>query len=346
MHAGAAQKAASKTPAAKAKSVAVAANTQPSRLVAQTPDDELGIEDEIEDDFSPGDPVPQRSEGPDAVPGEPSVPGEEVAEPTEPPPETTPAQPREEYRPSASSGEKIFDWSKHQGEREVPHPFREKGLIRITRDKDYIYKVDESDQKRAFDFKAGMFDPQNLANPETGVTFEENYQQTQNPAFMINYEWQLWHSPVGKWGIRAGTGAFVAQGNGHFASNSANAGLIPREVFTFILVPLNVGAVYRLQIWHRQMLVPYAEGGGTLFGFAETRDDDKPPKFGGSTGAYFAGGVALNLTYFDALSRIQLDREYGINAVFLTAEYRHVESIQKSYDFTSDLVNAGFLMEY
>lgn len=251
-------------------------------------------------------------------------------------------------RPPSSSGERIFDWSKYPNDpKEVPHPFAEKGLLRITRDKEYVYKVNESSQSRAADFKVGIFNPVNLRNPDSdqAAAFKDNYDQTQNPAIFFHYEWQLWPTPIGKWGLRTGGGLFAAQGNGHFASGT-NAGLTPREVFTFLLVPVNVGAVYRLQIWHRQLFVPYAEGGGTLFGFSELRDDNKGPKFGGSLGAYFAGGVGLNLTYFDALSKINLDREYGINAVYLTVEYRGIVALLKRYDFSSDFVNAGFLMEF
>ena len=255
---------------------------------------------------------------------------------------------------TSGRGEPLFDWSKHRGEQEVEHPFRERGLIRITKDREYIYKVKESEQKHAMSFRAGLFHPSRLANPDapkqdSGRTFDENYSQSNAPAFMLTYEWQLWQTPIGKWALQVGSGAFIAQGNGHFVvtgSTSPNQGLTPREVFTFLLVPLNIGPVYRLQLFHRQMVVPYAEGGGTLFSFAELRDDNKGPKAGGSIGAYAAGGLALNLTYFDALSRIQLDREYGINAVYLTAEFRQIVSITQRYDFTSNMVNGGFLMEY
>ncbi|NJL24065.1 MAG: hypothetical protein HC902_02025 [Calothrix sp. SM1_5_4] len=252
-------------------------------------------------------------------------------------------------RPSPPSGEPIFDWSKHKGEKEVPHPFAEKGLIRIAKDRTYIYRVDESEQSRAASFRIGVFNPVNLENPDMagqeGASFEENYDQTDNPSVMIDYEWQSWRSPLGKIGLRAGAGIYVAQGHGHFVSG-INSGLEPRELFTFVAVPLSLGAVYRMHVWHRQLFVPYAEGGGIAFAFSELRDDDKPPKFGGAPAGYYAGGLALNLSYFDKLARIQLDREYGINAVYLTVEYRGVVALSEKFDFSSDLYNAGFLMEF
>jgi len=275
----------------------------------------------------------------------------DVVKPTEAPPSIPAGEPvpeghfQETNKPSSGSGEPIFDWSKHKNESEVKHPFAEKGLIRITKDRDYLYKVDESEQSRAFDFRVGLFNPTNLKNPKTNRTFADTYDNPSGPALLFNYEWQLLRGAIGKLGLQVGAGAFVAQGHGHFNS-AINADKTPREVFTFALIPVNVGAVYRFGIWHRQLLVPYVAGGGTLFGFTEMRDDDKPPKFGGSLGAYYAAGGAFNLTYFDALSRINLDREYGINAVYLTVEYRGIVSLSNNFDFSSDLLNAGFLLEY
>ncbi|MGE0526974.1 MAG: hypothetical protein AB7G93_04115 [Bdellovibrionales bacterium] len=251
--------------------------------------------------------------------------------------------------PHPGTSRPVFDWSKYKDATEVPHPFAKKGLTHITKERAYIYRVDESEQKRAAAVRFGIFDPVNLENPDQaglpGATFEENYDQTDNPAILVDYEWQLWKSPIGKWGAKAGSGVYVAQGHGHFVSE-VNQGLTPMELFTFVLIPINVGAVYRLQIWDKQLFVPYAEGGLTAFGFGEFRDDDKPPKWGGSPAGYYAGGLALNLSYFDYLSRVQLDREYGINAVYLTVEYRGIVSFSQNYDFSSDLFNAGFLMEY
>lgn len=272
---------------------------------------------------------------------------EEEPKPAQPAnPDLKPAQPT---RKSAGQGHKIFDWSKYQGQREVPHPYAEKGLTRITKEGDYLYKVDESKQNRASSFKIGIFNPTNLENPEQsgqrGATFEENYDQTNNPALMFEYEWQLWRMSVGKLGLKAGTGAYIAQGNGHFVS-AENAALTPREVFTFWAMPNSVGLVYRAQFYDKQLFVPYGEGGGIAFAFGEFRDDSEPPKWGGALAAYFAGGLAFNLSYFDALSRAQLDREYGINRVYLTAEFRQIVAITQKYDFTSTLVNAGFLMEF
>lgn len=267
----------------------------------------------------------------------------ESAEESEAPTQATPTT----STPTPSNSEKIFDWDKYPNARQVPHPFAKKGLLRVTKDNVYIYRVNESEQKTATTVRIGPYNPENLENPEAagsvGSTFGENYDQTDIPKLLVDWEWHLWKSPIGKWGATLGAGVYVAQGNGHFVNQTNND--IPKEVFTFVLVPVNVGAVYRLQIWHRQLFVPYAAGGGTIFGFSEIRDDHKPPKWGGALGGYYAGGLGINLTYFDKFARAQLDREYGINTVYLTLEYRGIVSTPK-YDLSGDFFNAGLLLEY
>jgi hypothetical protein len=304
---------------------------------ASTPLDESAIEQDLEEDdgsFVPDDDAAQE------IPSETPVPAE-----PEPAPDLKPAP--ETYRASGSSGEKIFDWSKHRGETQVKHPFAEKGLIRIGKDKAYYYKVNESEQKRAASMHVGLYDPVNLSNPDSSyhATFAENYDQSSNPTVIFEYEWQGWRNPFGKFGIRAGTGVFVAQGHGHFVEG-VNANLVPREQFTFVAMPNTLGVIYRMHIWHKQLFVPYAEGGGIAFTFGEFRDDDKAPKWGGALALYGAAGLAVNLTYFDYMTRTQLDREYGINACYLTVEYRHVASLSQRFDFTSDFFNGGFLVEF
>ena len=313
------------------------------------PDDDLEAELSGVESADPRPPAPKADAGkaraPDAVPAE--VPAT-AASPVDPnPAETRGPIVREDERASSTRGEKIFDWSKHRGETEVPHPFADKGLIRIDKNNVYHYRVEETESHRAADFHAGPFNPVNLSNPEDDGPYsfyEDNYNGGA-PALLVNYEWQIWNSALGKAGLRAGAGLFFSQGHGHFV-HLDNTRLKPLEVFSFAAVPFNFGLVYRMQWFHRQLFVPYVDGGGTLWAFAETRDDGKRPKFGGSAAAYGALGLGINLTYYNALSRIALDREYGIHAMYLIAEYRRTQTLSPHYDFSSNFLNAGLLMEF
>ncbi|NCN40801.1 hypothetical protein GW916_06070 [bacterium] len=244
-----------------------------------------------------------------------------------------------------------FDWEKYKGQERVPHPDAEKGLLRVTKDKVYIYGTRTSAQNHAVGFRFGYFDPINLKNPETAgqanSTFSENYDSTSNPTLLLDYEWQMLRIGVGKLALKVGSGFYIAQGNGHFETPQNKTQIEkPREIFTFLVFPTSLGAVARFQIWDEQLLVPYVDGGGMAFAFTEFRDDDKGPKFGGALGAYWAVGGQINLSSFDAIAKSQLDREYGINRIYLVGEYRNVIGLSEKYDFSSDLINGGFLMEF
>jgi hypothetical protein len=197
--------------------------------------------------------------------------------------------------------------------------------------------------------QVGLLNPTQLKNPDAeqarGSTFKENYDQTSNPTILLTREWDWLQGALGKINFRGGTGAFVAQGHGHFVGDD-NQDKVPLENLTFLAFPINAGVVYRMQFSDRPLLVPYVEGGGTAWAFTEFRDDKKGPKFGGSLSAYGAAGVGFNMTYFDYMTRIHMDREYGITGVFVTLEYRRMQAILQRYDFSSDFINAGFLMQY
>lgn len=243
-----------------------------------------------------------------------------------------------------------FDWDKYKGQTKVPHPDAKKGLLRVTSDKMYIYGTKTSEQSRAFSFRFGYYDPINLENPDTAgqpySTIEENYDSTGNPTLLFDYEWQLFHFGFGKLGLKVGSGIYFAQGHGHFESTQPAGVDTPREQFTLLIFPNSLGAVARFQIWDDQLLVPYVDGGLTAFAMTELRSDNMGPKFGGALATYWAAGGQVNLSYFDALSRATLDREYGINRIYLVGEYRYILSLGGKFDFTSDLINGGFLMEF
>ncbi len=240
-----------------------------------------------------------------------------------------------------------FDPRKARGTQRIKHPLAEKGLIRITKDKTYIYKTKSTPQDRAMSVRFGMYEPINLENTDNQTSFEENYPESNSPIVLIDYEWQLWKSRLGKIGLKAGSGLFFANGNGRFKNDfDENRNRDPQEVFTFIAFPNTAGAVYRAQFWDKQILIPYADGGVMGWTFAELRDDGGNPKFGFSPAGYAAGGIQINLTSFDAISAFNLDAEYGINAVHVALEYRNMVSFGGKFDFSSDLINGGFLMEF
>ncbi|MGE0762647.1 MAG: hypothetical protein AB7N80_05165 [Bdellovibrionales bacterium] len=250
----------------------------------------------------------------------------------------------DEPMPLIKRQREAMQYSTKQANKYIRHPLAKKGLTKITRDKIYVYKTKPSDQSKASSVRFGMLNPTELQNPDTGVVFTDFYDGN-NFALLYDYEWQLFRK-FGKFGLKLGTGLGVASGNGQFKNGATlNGAIEPKEKFTFLVAPTTAGAIIRLQFWDNQLLVPYGEGGGAVFGFSELRDDGKKPKFGAAYGGYFAAGVAMNLHFLDPLSLLELDREYSINSVFLTAEYRYYVGTG-NFDFTGDLINGGVTFEF
>lgn len=298
----------------------------------------------------PGPPVsPEEDEAPNYAEDEPSIGIPEtdsrkslVYNPNE--------SPRRSSSPSVTPYDdiEVIYQQRHAKEVKIKHPYAEKGLVRITQDRTYVYRVPKSEQKNAVGFRFGVFNPENLENSETGATFADLYETTDAPIIFLEYEWQWFQTAVGKFGLKIGSGLFVAEGSGNFKNNYAENGSKnkPLEKFTFVAFPNSVGAVYRAQFYDRQPLVPYVDGGLMGITFAEFRDDKDLPKLGLGTAAFFSAGGALNLGLLDSLSLLELDREYGINSIFLTGEFRQVVQLGGRFNFESSTVTGGVLMEF
>ncbi len=254
-----------------------------------------------------------------------------------------PPPPIDEPMPLIKRQREALELSTKQENKFIRHPGAEKGLTKITKDKVYIYKTKTSSQSKASSLRFGLLEFQDLQNPETGIYFDEFY-NSGNFALLFDYEWQLWRK-FGKFGLKVGTGLAVASGNGQFANPALNGATEPKEKFTFMVFPNTIGAILRLHFWDNQILVPYGEGGGAVFAFVELRDDAQDPRFGGAFGGYFAVGANLNLNFLDPLSILELDREYSINNVYLSGEYRYYVGMG-NFDFTSSLINGGLTLEF
>lgn len=227
---------------------------------------------------------------------------------------------------------------------QVPHPMADQGLTKITADGTYIYKVDSKPSKRSFSFRAGNFDPTEFKNPETNATFSDLYEVSNIPLLLLDYEWIL-SQRAGQLGFKIGSGIFTASGQGRFKDSTITA--VAREKFTFITFPNSVALFYGLKFWDSQWFVPYGEAGAGYFTFAEIREDGKNPKFGGSPTLHWSAGAAIDLSRLDGRSKDRLREEFGVNAIWLIAEYRSIIGLRESdFNFTSDCINAGFKADF
>jgi len=204
-----------------------------------------------------------------------------------------------------------------------------------------FYPRNESPQNHAASFRVGRYSPADLYNSETTLYFDDVYTDSSGLIIYFDYEYQFFKT-FGRLGAKVGTGLFMTSGKGRFKSNISEEA---REQFTFVMLPNTLGGIYRMQLWDKQPFVPFAEAGVGYFTFVEVRNDFKRTKYGGSAVGYWAAGGSLLLDKLSPSTIGELDADYGINHMWLTAEYRSIIG-GGALDFSADSISGGILFEF
>lgn len=265
-----------------------------------------------------------------------------------------PTTAEEEYPIDEAVSASPKKWEPYQ---RVPEPQRIKqlhdneGLTQITKKGEFLYDVNQSPQNSAASFRVGTFEGPNLEG-SNGVTFQDVYGEDTKFLLLADYEWQF-YKKFGKLGIRVGSGIMYAEGSGFFTDTTffddgsgQQVATEAREDYNLFVFPNNVGLIYRAQFYDKQWIVPFAEIGLDYFAIVEYRDDGDETNFGGSPHFHFAAGGSFSLNTLSRELAINVDREYGINNMWLTAEYRRLEQITGDFDFSDDIYSAGFMFEF
>ena len=225
----------------------------------------------------------------------------------------------------------------------MPHPRAEQGLTRIQTDKKHIYEVLPKESKRSTSVKFGIYSPNDLENPDnTAVSFTDIYEDREAPIVLVDMEWIL-SNKLGRSLFQVGTGVYTASGKGRFKETPTRQA---RERFTFVTIPITANYVYQARYWPGQWILPYGGGGLGVMSFAELRDDDKGPKFGGAGIAQGFAGAAVSISSISREVRLQMAQDYGINNVWFAVEYRLFAALSDKFDFSGDVISAGFNVEY
>ena len=253
-------------------------------------------------------------------------------------------KPKEEPRPQPVQVE-----ASESGRKKIAHPDAKKGLYLIDQNTGrYYYKTQKlSSKNQSTSIRIGSITRPNISM-ETGgntYTFADIYSDDDLPYLMLDYEWQPFRS-FGKLGIVMGVGFFTASGNGRFANPAIENGDAAKENFTFIGLPFSAGGIYRLEFSDRQWLAPFVVGGMSYYVLGEIRDDGKAPKVVGTPAGYAGGGVLFNITRWSREIDFIMDREYGINNMWLAAEFRTVQSLNEDLDVSADVFNIGISVDY
>ncbi|MCB0369897.1 MAG: hypothetical protein KDD45_10795, partial [Bdellovibrionales bacterium] len=232
----------------------------------------------------------------------------------------------------------------------VKHPNAAKGLYLIDQNTGkYYYKIKKKSHKnQATSIRVGSMDPPNIIAGSDGnqFSFIDMYGDASLPYLLLDYEWQPFTS-FGKLGVVMGLGFFTATAKGMYADTvvAQKYGRAP-ESYTFIGLPLSAGGIYRLEFGRRQWVVPFVNGGLSYYALAEIRDDGKKTTVVGTPAAYGGGGVMLNITAWDRDIAFTMDNEYDIANMWLTAEYRYVQSLNEDLDVSASIINVGISVDY
>lgn len=235
------------------------------------------------------------------------------------------------------------------GRKKIAHPNAKKGLYLIDQNTGrYYYKTEKVSKKnQSTSIRFGTITPPNITANIGGVDylFTDIYDTNDIPYLLLDYEWQPFRS-FGKLGVVLGMGFFTTSGNGRFANPAVKDGAAAKESYTFIGLPISAGGIYRLEFSDRQWFAPFVVGGMSYYVLAEIRDDGKKPKAVGTPAAYGGGGIMFNITAWSREIDFIMDREYGINNMWLTAEFRTIQSLNEDLDVSSDVFNFGIAVDY
>lgn len=237
----------------------------------------------------------------------------------------------------------------------INHPKAQEGLVRIKKDGTYIYDIERPLKTESSHIRIGQanqpeisisIEQTNASGQPTGTYneyhFKDFYDEDSGLIIGYDYEWFPWVGQ-GKLGVQAGVSAMFVSGHGRLVATPNNPST---ESFTFVTMPITLGAVYRLEWKDKQMFAPYAAGGGTYVALIEKREDVSTPHFTGGFGFYGSVGGMLNLGAFDGETSHALDSEYGISNMWLSLEFKVVEVNNESFTFSNKYLNAGLSFDF
>lgn len=121
------------------------------------------------------------------------------------------------------------------------------------------------------------------------------------------------------------------------------------DVQTLSIVPLQLSAGLRLDVFRDQILVPFASGGIDYWLWQEdwTEGETQKKVSGGKSGWHYRAGVEILLDVFDSSSASMLDVRYKIKDTYLVLTYQNQEvGSDDGLIFNGESYMLGFRMQY
>jgi len=168
----------------------------------------------------------------------------------------------------------------------IYHPNQEKGLYKINRNNEYLYKYKKSPAKGFFNIKVGQVNLEDFPGNETSTKFSDLYDSTSITALFLEYDWE----PFKKWrslSVVAGGGISYARGKGQFVDAGAAGGFEAQESYTFMLWSGSLGLTYKFKYKTNQLFLPFINGALDYNLATEFRSSFNNFKFQGIPAAHF-----------------------------------------------------------
>jgi hypothetical protein len=200
-----------------------------------------------------------------------------------------------------------------------------------------VYKPVASPENYRLYILTGPYSPVNLCS--TGTCFNDFFGDSKRFFTNFELEFEVFKYALGVFGIKTGTGLFIAQANGIFVGLNTRSG---KDTVTFVVIPAEVLFVMTLSFWEEQVLIPYVEGGIAYFGFFQTKNNSST--LSGGRGNYVVGGgMKFLLDWMDYRSAWKLDSVHGINDTYFVVSYRYVTALDKgrTMDFSGSMLLFG-----
>ena len=238
--------------------------------------------------------------------------------------------------------------------KKIKHSGSSDGLTRIDKEGVYIYETENPLKNQASHIRFGAAETpemtvdicQRIGDNDCAavsqVRFEDIYAGASK--FSVGYDYEYFFSmQSGKLGAQIGASLQIASGHGRLASNPSVEGY---EKFTFVTLPIYLGAVYRFQYKTYQLISPYVAGGGTYMILAEKRDDRAKVNAIGSFGFYGSGGVLLNITALDRDMASDMYNEYGVGSLWFNLELKTVQISSEAFNYSANYIQGGMSFDF
>lgn len=208
----------------------------------------------------------------------------------------------------------------------------------------------ETPQDWAFTATGGIYRPNSYLGSGTAFNriFRNDGGVLGNKGFWadLSLEWQILQGPFGKLGPKFTTGSWVIQ---RLFDPTTDTDTVEKR-YTLWALPVFLGGIYRLHFWKKQPLIPFMEVAGGAIHFMQGDQAIALDRYHNiwRVNYFYGGGLQLNLNLIDPTAGKSFDVNWGVNATYLTAQWRTIQSkVADEFDFSGDeLITAGLSFEF